>query len=327
MKTKTGKIPTLAGLVILILGVALGVFMIRGRQIFHIGADVNAEPKDLRISNITDHSLTISWITEKETRGFIMWGDAPNLLTRSAFDEPDKIGFIHYITINQLQPSKNYYFEINSDHRNFDNSGIPWKTKTADKIAKPHPTSVIAGAINTKSGISVEKAIIYAVVSGGSLLSTTSSDKGSWIMDISQTMNQTLNSYLEIKDNSIIEITVQAGPLGMSSIQSYPVNSKPLPPIYLGETYDFKNAKYDSTNNISSSSLDLPINTSSIIYQPAPKSSASPLRSLVLRRLTPTVILSIISSSAIIFCILIFYLALYKEYLDRERQRLEYARR
>lgn len=323
---KHNKIPTIFALIILVVGIVMGVILIHGEQIFHLGADVRSEPKDLRISNITDHSIIISWVTQKETLGFVTWGDKEKSLTRTAFEETDAASFIHYISINQLQPNKNYFFEINSDHQKYDNNGIPWKAATGTAISTKQQKTVIAGSVSTKTGIPVEKAIIYTVVSGGSLLSTVTSDKGSWILDISQARNQNLDNYASITETSIIETTIQAGPLGMSSLQAYLINSQPLPPILLGETYDFKNNIPKNAYYLSANPLEIPEKTSSVIFK---KDSAVALNHTFfpVNGLTPLVILSIISTAAILFCILIFYMAMFKEYQDRLKAKIQYAQR
>lgn len=58
MNRKT--IPTIAGIFLLVVGLALGVLLVQQRQVFRLGASGELAPKDVRITNITDNSATIS---------------------------------------------------------------------------------------------------------------------------------------------------------------------------------------------------------------------------------------------------------------------------
>lgn len=71
---KKSKIPTILAIVILLAGTFAGVFYLNFRQVFKIGASTSAQPKDVRISNISDNSATISWTTDSQTSDFLSWG-------------------------------------------------------------------------------------------------------------------------------------------------------------------------------------------------------------------------------------------------------------
>ena len=73
MKKKL-TIPTILGILFLVVGVVTGVVLLSSRQIFRIGASSDAAPKDVRVSNIDDTGFTVSWVTDKEVAGYVLWG-------------------------------------------------------------------------------------------------------------------------------------------------------------------------------------------------------------------------------------------------------------
>lgn len=256
---KKEKIPTIIGLVILVIGVIAGVFLVKNQLIFRLGATPDIAPQDVRISNIADSSFTVSWTTEKETTGFVKWGKTLNNLDKVENDSISEIGNTHSSTLRSLNPQTEYYFTINSDAKDFDNQGNPWKIKTGTQLSEPKDNIIISGSVLTQSGTPAKNALIYFTIGGGSLLSTVTSKTGSWLMPISITRNKNLDSYISInQSSSLIEISVNTGVGTVSSAQIYPQSAKPAPAIILGQVNDFKNLPPSEDSQIPSASIEVP---------------------------------------------------------------------
>jgi hypothetical protein len=256
---KKNKIPTLLGIILLVFGLAAGILLVQNKQIFRLGATPQTSPKDIRITNITDVSFTVSWATDKETGGFILWGETENSLTKTELNEISEISDTHSATIQGLFSDKTYFFKISSDGTNFDNNGIPWQITTGPELLDQTISNSISGTILTATGTPAEKAIVYVILAGASPLSTTTSQNGSWVVPISSARNQNLTSYIEIDETTtLIEISVQAGSRGVATAQIYPASAKPAPPIILGESMDFKNELPSETGGIPKANINLP---------------------------------------------------------------------
>ncbi|MFH1970985.1 MAG: fibronectin type III domain-containing protein, partial [Patescibacteria group bacterium] len=205
---KKEKIPTIIGLVILVIGIITGVFLIKNQQIFRLGASPEEAPKDLRISNITDSSFTVSWTTDKDTLGFIKWGKSINNLDKVENDTISQKGYIHSSTIRSLNAQTEYYFKINSNSNDYDNQGVVWKIRTGLQLPEPTNNVIISGSVLNQNGTPATNVLVYFSVGGGSLLSTITSKTGTWLMPISQVRNKNLDSYITINENSsLIEIS------------------------------------------------------------------------------------------------------------------------
>lgn len=254
---KKRNLPTILGVVLLLVGTFLGVFLINSRQIFRLGAEGETSPKDIRISNATDTSLTISWVTDVESVGFVVWGISESGVD-SIENESDQKSFTHSVTIDGLKPETKYFYKINSDGSLVDNKGIPWQTKTGASLGLNKSSVLISGSILTATGQPVKKALVYANV-GGYLFSTLSSDTGNYVFQLANTRTSDLTSYSVINQaQTLVEIFVQAGSLGVTSAQIFPQSAKPAPPMILGQTHDFRSLPPSKNDGVPSASLDLP---------------------------------------------------------------------
>lgn len=256
---KKERIPTIIGLVILVIGIITGVFLIKSQRIFKLGASPEEAPKDVRISNITDSSFTASWTTDKETLGFVKWGKNLTSLDKVENDTISQKGYTHSSTIRSLNPQTEYYFKINSSSTDYDNQGTAWKIRTGSQLTEPTKNIIISGSVLNQNGTPAINALINFSVGGGSLLSTVTSKSGSYLMPISQTRSKNLDSYISIDESSsLIEISVNAGLDGVSTAQVYSQSAKPAPAIILGEVNDFKNLEPSKDSEMPVASINVP---------------------------------------------------------------------
>jgi hypothetical protein len=255
---KRSRIPTIIGVVLLIVGLGAGILLVQNRQIFRLGATQESIPKDVRITNITDSSFTVSWTTEKDALGFISWGDTENSLTRTEEDEVGAPGVTHTLSVKSLIPQTEYFFKINSGGTEYDNNDLAWQTKTGPTLAQPK-SNLVSGTVLTSTGDSAQNALVYLTVGGSSPLSTITSQNGSWVISISTARTNDLTSFVTIDDaNTLLEISVNAGPEGVATAQIYPQSAKPVPSIILGSTHDFKSLPPSETSEVPRASVELP---------------------------------------------------------------------
>lgn len=254
---RTKKIPTIIGVIILVLSVAAGVLMVQFRQVFRLGASGDTTPKNVRVSNITDSSFSVSWTTDANTSGFVNYGENQNSISQIVEDQNSTTSFTHSVNLTNLKPQAQYFFKINSGGNSYDNSGTAWQIKTGPILPSPSGSNLISGSILTASGSPSKNALVYVSI-GGYLLSTITSQNGSWVIQLAQARAVDLSSFLQIDSAAtLLEISVDAGPDGIASAQIYPVSAKPAPPITLGQTLDFKNLSSAGQGEIPQASIDI----------------------------------------------------------------------
>lgn len=258
---KKYKIPTIIGIAILIIGTFTGVFFLQKNQIFRIGASTTVVPKDVRVTNLSDNSATISWITGSATSTFISWGESQQSLNKIENESDTYQKFsTHSITITGLKPVTTYHFRINSEGTSFENNGVPWQFTTGEAITTNQNSYPISGSVISASGQVSKRALVYVTVNGYNL-STLTSDSGNFVLQLGSARTADLKNIAEIDPaRTLLVIFVQAESGETSSAQIYPQSSNPTPPLVLGQVQDFRNLPANKDGGNPDVDLSLPEN-------------------------------------------------------------------
>jgi len=239
-------IPTILGVLILVSGLALGVFLVQQQQMFRLGASPEKAPRDVRITNITNSSFTVSWITDKNLAGYVEWGEQTDL-GEVAWQENEGSTRIHYVRIVGLSPGKKYYFEINSGGEIFRNDGSVWEVITL--ATAPTTTNIISGKVLDANNLPASDVLLYAKIAD-KYFSSLTTRSGEFVISVTS----------DYEKDQLVEIFVQGGSLGVASVKAYLGNSNPLPDITFGYAYDFtaEESGQDTESKIPTSDIKLP---------------------------------------------------------------------
>lgn len=252
------KIPTFIGITVLVVGIAVGVFMVKNRQIFKLRASADKRPKDIRITNLSDSAFTVTFTTGSNSSTFVKWGEDQNNLQNTQTPQTASPSYVHSVTVSNLAENKTYYFKINSEGLDFDNDGIAWETKTGKKLSAPESSIIISGKTLDANDLPLQGVLVYSSVSGGSDLSTVTNSDGVWILPISLTRTADLNSYVSISETeTLLDISVQAGQNGITTAKIYPELAMPAPNMYLGQSYDFRNISKNESSSTPGAEINL----------------------------------------------------------------------
>jgi len=238
------RIPTLLGIVMIIIGIAATTLFARhGVRI--IGRAAPSEtPENIRIANISDASFTISYITADKVLGTINFGQTEKL-GNIAFDNADSNSTpvshtAHISTIKNLAPATTYFFSITSGTTNFLNNEKPFRVTTAPKIqAQPDqsPPLEMNGNIVFADNQNAES-LVYISPGGGQMLATRVHPDGSYKINLSAVRSQDLASYLSISDNTTINM-LMVGNSEQSNITLLAKQIHNIPTIIFSKNYDF----------------------------------------------------------------------------------------
>lgn len=251
------KIPSIVAIFFLIAGLAAGVLLVQQKQYFNASASGDLSPNDVRISNVSSNSFTVSWYTNKDTVGSVYWGiDADT--KQSTFDEDVALKKIHYVRISGLQPSTNYYFRLTSGGQVFDNYGVPWTINTTPRVNSSSQPSIITGKVLTESGQPASGVIVYLQTGGAYLNSVQTSKSGVWIFSTSLMTDQSLKDSAKLESDALFNIFVQGASLGTSTAQIHLQDADPMPDITLGKSYDFRNINTYTKQNLPKAEFAIP---------------------------------------------------------------------
>lgn len=269
------QISTIIGILVLISGIAAGVYLVQKGGVWSLKADPGTVPKEIKITNISENNFTVSWITEKETIGFIKYGMTPSLET-TVGDERDKLSgkpapyFIHHVKIENLKPETKYYFNISSEKRLYDNQGKPYEITTGPALGTPPLVDTTYGTILKVDGSPAEGVVVYLNLANSTPLSALAKSGGNWMIPLSVTRAANLSSYITYDpDASVEEIFVQGGSLGTAMAIVTTKNDSPVPTITLGGSYDFRETEIKGRTQATPTPSTTRFSLQSLITPPA----------------------------------------------------------
>lgn len=260
---KRNKIPTLIGIIILLAGTFAGVFFLKTTQIFKIGANATSVPKDVRVSNLSVSTATLSWITEGQTSDFVTYGETSNPNTVINESENNQKYFTHSVTITGLKASTTYFYKINSDGVSYDNNGVPWQFTTGPVVSGNQANIPISGSVITVSGQPSVRTLIYVTINGY-VLSTITSSTGTFVLQLGPTLSSDISSYAVIDPaQTLLEISVEAEGGATSTAKIFPQSANPIPTLVLGQDQDYRNLPANKSGDNPSADLSLPESSTS----------------------------------------------------------------
>lgn len=253
---KKNKIPTILGIVVLLIGVFAGVFLLKNNQIFRTGAE-GGIPTNVRVSNVTDTSITVSWTTREATSGFVSYGTSEKVGVVISEAE-DKKFLTHSVTITKLNPETNYFFKINSNGVMFDNNNIPWQFTTGKSLPINQLIIPISGTVITASGEPLKRAIVYVTVNGY-LISTLTSESGNFVLQLGSVRTPDFSSYAQIDpEGTLLEVFVESEKGENAVARIFPKSANPIPALIVGQNQDFRNLETLFDNKNPDADINLP---------------------------------------------------------------------
>lgn len=239
------QIPTLLGLFVLVVALVGGVLLIgNGAGVFAPRASAETTPKNIRVSNVTDSSFTVSFLTEGDAVGFVKYGTTPEKLNSQSSDDRDQLtGTVgqyktHHITVRGINPNTQYYYVLGTGSgATFDNSGTPFSIKTAQRGGAPSAAKTAYGTVLTASGTPADGAIVYVSIPNVGEMSSLVKATGSWAIPLSNARNADGSGYASISDDSVMSILVQGPQVSVASQFAIPVSeSQPVASVTLGQS-------------------------------------------------------------------------------------------
>lgn len=238
------QIPTVLGLLVLFVALISGVLLFgQGTGVFAPRATPETSPQNIRITNVTDKTFTISFYTSERTIAFVKYGEDPKDLSRQASDDRDQLSGVvkdynlHHITVRGLDPAKNYYYVLGTGSNTFDNEGQPYSIATATKPNQsPINNQTVYGNVLDAAASPAEGAVVYLYSEGMGALSSLVKASGSWGISLSNAFNAEKTAYLPLENDNLIDIKAQGTqPNLLASWQGMISAAAPVPDLNLSQ--------------------------------------------------------------------------------------------
>lgn len=237
------RIPTLLGVFILVIALIAGTLLLgKGPGVFAPRATPTTTPTKIKVTNVTDNSFTISFLTEESTPGFVKYGTQPGTVNSQASDDRDQLsGTIsdfktHHVTVRGLQPTTTYYYTLGTGSgATFDNNGSPFTIKTTARNGAPAAAKTIYGSVSTQANTPADGAIVYIALANAGEMSSLVKSSGSWAVPLSNARTTDGSGYAKITDTDNIILSVQGQlPTDVISYTTTVAEAQPVPTLTFG---------------------------------------------------------------------------------------------
>lgn len=207
-------------------------------------------PNELKISNITENSLSISWISQKSVRQKVYYSAKPlnplslllvQILPLKINSTSDDFGSIsstvHHVTLKNLEPETQYYFAIANGFRFYKadklNTPLP-PIKTASSLKNPPSLYPCYGTIlDFANEMPKDPIIVYLSSSDSSLISIFTNSAGNYSLDLANLRTKDLKEIYNFSQNPNLILETQGGLWGAKSQPLYIKNCQPVKTIVL----------------------------------------------------------------------------------------------
>ncbi len=242
------RIPTLLGVFLIVVGIGVTSFLVEKGVIVVGNASPSSSPQNVRITNITDSSFTVSYSTDASVIGSLNYGSTSTLGQTALDDRDQQTGTlsnysIHSITVRNLSPQTKYYFSITSGQNTFLNNGLPFQVVTGTPISSPPSAQKpIIGKVIMPNGNPPSQAIVYITADNAQVISSLIKPDGTYLIPLNSVRTSDLSSYLDFSNISTLKMLVYGD--GLTSNVTLSINQiNPVPTVTLSNDYDFSSSQ------------------------------------------------------------------------------------
>lgn len=238
------RIPSLLGMLFLVLMVGLVSWFGKNYTQILSKASAGETPKNVQISNITDTSFTVSFVTDDKVMAAIAFGDASSS-GQVVFDDRDKTTNTptayqaHVISLTNLNPVTKYYFAIQSGSTTFTNNNLPYEVTTAaSNLITPSNQPPITGTINLPDGSIPLEALAYVSTDDSQILSVLVKADGSYSLPLSSMLTKDLTANVSLNPDTVLHMTI-VNSNSQSQVSLLASRTSAVPLVTLSRNYDF----------------------------------------------------------------------------------------
>lgn len=253
------RIPTILGMLLIMVGVAITSYLVQTGVITIGQASGSNTPENVRFTNVSDTSFTVSYTTKEKASGTIAIGTTPSLGQVILDDRDQQAGTltpvtIHHITARNLKPTTKYYLSITSGKDTFLNNEQLFEVTTATTLAENPPEQhPLTGKIIFSSEIT-KPALVYVTAPNAQPLSTVTKDDGNYIIPLNGLRTESFKEYKVLAADTKMNMLVTNG-IQQSHVQLLTKQATPVPVIILSKNYDFTTTiDTNTTTNIATPS-------------------------------------------------------------------------
>src|SRR5882724_51004 len=238
------RLPSVVGLFFLVLSVTTIGWLSRNAILTGSKAAVSNIPKNVQISNISDLSFTVSYVTYDSVVGSVNYGKSQQTDQIALDDRDQETGnpaphFVHHITLRHLDAATKYYFTLTSGDKNFSNNNTPYTVTTAPVLSDQAPVQApVTGNVTLVDGSIPTEAIAYVSTDTSQLLSTLGATDGSYRLPLDTLRKKELNAFASLLPDITLHLLI-VNQTAQSHVSLLRNQTENVPMITLSKEYDF----------------------------------------------------------------------------------------
>jgi hypothetical protein len=251
------RIPTLIGMGVLVVSLVAGVLLFsQGTGVFAPRATPQTTPKQVRITNVTDSSFTVSFYTDEATSGYVLYGTSESSVKKNrASDDRFQLSGdssaqfnLNHVTVRGLEQATTYHYLLGTNGATFDNNGKPFTITTGKRTGAPSAARTIHGSLSTEAGAPADGAVVYVALEGAGPLSSLVRSSGSWAIPLSNARKTDGSGYAEITDSNLLTLTAQGAKIDQKLETTLLVSeAQPVPSLVFGQAVTLPTANLPET--------------------------------------------------------------------------------
>jgi hypothetical protein len=255
------KIPSFFGIGVFVLSIGVITWLTGNVILFGTKAATGATPKQVTITNITDHSFTVTYVTDSLVLGSVSSGIDSKFGTLT-LDERDLAAtspiphHVHSIQVQNLTPTTHFFFAIISDGEKYLLQNKPYEVSTASKQTSLN-TNMASGQVSLASGAAPAEGLVYLSNTDSQIISTLLQVDGSYKLPVGTILKKDLTGPLITSPDTLLQIkAVTSTEQASATVLAGQVN--PIPRLALSNTYDFTVASSDGDASINATGSATP---------------------------------------------------------------------
>lgn len=217
IKKQNFSLSSLFQLSFLIFGLILAVFLTDQAQKYLGRANSSPAPREITITNLSETSFTVSWLTEKPAEGLVILKNLPAegqekvfFDDRSGTYTSNSLFTTHQVTISNLKADQAYSFLIQSGK---DKYPIEYEAVTLLPVSTTSLSPVmIYGIVSGKTSQPAANVLVYLTSPAATMISTLTDQNGNFVLNLSNRRTKDLTNYFSSQAGEKVILTFKSSP-------------------------------------------------------------------------------------------------------------------
>lgn len=238
------RIPTFFALLFLLGGMFVTIAIVQ-RQVITTGrASQESVPKNIRITNVTDSSFSITFTTAAPAEAAVAVVTNTSQQTIIIDDRDKESGeqqkrTTHSITLTGLASHKTVTFELLVGSKKYDDNGKTFQATTGSELTTSPPQYIpVFGKILMPDNAPAIGALVYLSTEGSQLVSAHTNQRGEFLIPLNSLRTADFDNYVTLNSESVLTLNAVSSNLSSDIVILYK-NAENTPPIILSNSYEF----------------------------------------------------------------------------------------